>query len=96
MTSRVGRKLHEENEWGWHEILLNHIWHELKVLVWQKTEDATKRHPKNYPELFIPDFLEKYQPKKETEAEAHDLEDIKSILSRPRQSATLESNEQEC
>lgn len=75
--------------------MLNHIWHELKVLQWQKTEDATKRHPKDYPELFLPEFMEKFRPKKETETEAHDLDEIKAILSRPRQSATLKANEQE-
>ena len=57
--------------------------------MWQKTEDATKRHPKEYPELWLPDFMEKYKPKKEKETEAHDLDEIKDILSRPRQSGTV-------
>lgn len=88
-NSRIGLKLHEDNAWGWKEVLLNHIWYELRVLVWQKTEDATKRHPKEYPELWLPDFMEKYKPKKEKETEAHDLDEIKDILSRPRQSGTV-------
>ena len=66
------------------------------MLIWQKTEDATKRHPKDYPELWLPDFMEKFKPKKETETEAHGLDEIKAILSRPRQNVTVKPNEQEC
>lgn len=75
-------------------MLLNYIWHELRVIAWQKTEDATKKHPQNYPELWLPDFMEELKPKKEKEAEVHDLDEIKDILSRPRQGAKVEPNEQ--
>lgn len=93
--SRVALKVSPSNQWDWQEVLLNHIWHELRVLQWQKTEDATKRNPKDYPEIFVPDFLEELKPKKEKEAEAHDLDEIKAILSRPRQGGTLKANEQQ-
>lgn len=95
LGSRVGKKVHKENEWGWTEMLLNRIWHQLQVISWQQTEDAASRHPKNYPELWLPEFMESLKPKHEKELESHDLDDIKSILSRPRQSVTVKPNEQE-
>lgn len=94
--SRLMRIMAPENEWGWNELLTNKTNHLLEVLLWSKTEGATKRPPVGYPELWLPDFMEKFKPKKESESEAHDLDEIKAILSRPRQSATVKANEQEC
>lgn len=93
--SRVAKKIHPENEWGWKEVLLNRVVHELKVLQWQKTEDATKRNPSNYPELWLPDFIKDATPEQENDVAVHDIDEIKDILSRPRIDVTISSNEQE-
>ncbi len=91
--SRVSRAIHPENEWGWKEILLNNIQYELQILQWMKTEDATKRNPQNRPEKWLPEFIKNALPDDTTETEAHDLDEIKDILSRPRQNVTVGSNE---
>jgi len=54
----------------------------LETLVWQQTKDAKKKNPQERPTQFIPDFLKTGDHTKE--AEAHTTEDIKDILSRPR------------
>jgi len=81
--SRVFRTMRPELNWGWQETLLNKMWYDLELLVWSKTEDATKKHPRYKPMPYVPDFL-KLNAKESREYEAHDLDDIKSILTKPR------------
>lgn len=94
--ARVPRLVHPENEWGWEEVLLSRIDYGVRLLFWQNTEDARKRNPQNRPTLNLPKFIEDIMPKEDDkhETEAHDIEDIKDILSRPRQSAIVKANEQ--
>lgn len=91
--SRLMRIMAPENEWGWNELLTNKTNHLLEVLLWSKTEGATKRPPVGYPEPFVPPFI--HRPPKVPDAESHDLDDIKSILSKPRGDVKVSSNEQE-
>lgn len=81
--SRVFRSIRPELNWGWQETLLNKIWYDMELLVWSKTEDATKKHPQYKPLPFVPSFL-KLNAKDAKEYEAHDLDEIKDILTKPR------------
>ena len=88
------RKIAPANEWSWNEILLNRIEYGVRILAWQNSADATEKHPKNYPEQWLPSFIPKPEkPKKNPEQEVMDIDDIKAYLSRPRESAKVESNE---
>jgi len=84
---RTYAKLAPASQWGWSEIMANKMVYLLETLVWMKTKDATKKPPQNRPKPFIPDFMA--QPKTETDPneaiEAHTTDDIKDILSRPRE-----------
>lgn len=79
------------NEWGWNEILLSNLWHQTRVLSWQLGGD--KKTP--YPEPILPDFIKPPKPKSKEmkDAVAMDINDLKAFLSKPRQNATVESNE---
>lgn len=88
------RKLAPANEWSWNEILLNKVEYALRILAWQNSADAAEKHPKHYPEQWLPSFIPKPEkPKKNPEQQAMDLDDIKAYLSRPRQSGSLKANE---
>jgi hypothetical protein len=88
------RKLIPANEWSWNEILLNKIEYALKILAWQNSADATEKHPKHYPDPWLPPFMPKPEkPKKNPEQQAMDIDDIKAFLSRPRESVSLKANE---
>lgn len=83
-----------ENQWTWNEVLLNRIEYALRILAWQNSADASSKHPQHYPEQWYPSFMPKPEkPKKNPEQEAMDIDDIKAYLSRPRESAKVESNE---
>lgn len=88
------RKLIPANEWSWNETLLNRIEYALRILAWQNSKDAHEKNPKHYPEIYRPSFIpEPPKPKKNSEEEAMDLEDLKAFLKRPREGAKVESNE---
>lgn len=82
MKSRLFNKLYPETQWGWDEILANNTNYLLEMLLWAKTEDATKKVPQHRPEPFVPDFMPK--KKKEKESVAMDIDDIEAYLTRPR------------
>jgi hypothetical protein len=90
--SRTHRKLSPSNEWGWQELLLNNLLHSVNILSWQLSGD-----PKvPMPEQWWPDFIPKPKPKKSEamkDAVTMDIDDLKAFLSKPRQNATVESNE---
>lgn len=88
------QKLVPANEWSWNEILLNKIDYGLKILAWQNSADAAEKHPKHYPEIWLPPFMPRPQkPKKNPEQQAMSVDDIKAYLSRPRESAKVKANE---
>ena len=47
-TSRLSIAEHPALEWDTQTYLLSHIEHDLRVIAWQRTEDAA--HKRNYPE----------------------------------------------
>ena len=79
--SRIIIKDAPENIWSWQEVLINKSNHWLGVLAWQNTEDGQSKNPKNTPEMFVPDFIEK--KKKEP---TMDIDEVKALLARDRRS----------
>lgn len=77
---RVFRKINPTLAWGWKEVLLNKANYYLELLVWSKTEDATKG--RNKPEPYYPPFMKK--PKKNPDEIAMDIDDIQKLLTSPR------------
>lgn len=66
-------------------MFLNIVAHKLDTLVWMKTKDAQKKVPQEQPKLTWPSFLEHlFKPKNKAEVQAHDVDDIKLLLSKPR------------
>lgn len=80
---RVYRKIKPDNNWGWSEMLLNKANYLLELILWSRTEDATKKHPQFKPTPFVPPFSEKSEKKKK-EYDARSLDEIKDILTKPR------------
>ena len=68
-------------------MLLNKANYLLEVLAWQQTKDAQKRVPQNAPKMYIPEFMQNVEQTRAINqgSETHDVDDIKNILSRPRQ-----------
>ena len=58
----------------------------LNVIAWQSTKDAAKKVPLNAPKPFMPEFMRNLQTeqKMNKDIEAHDIDDIKAILAKPR------------
>lgn len=92
-TSRVMIKLAPSNQWQWEHILLNNIYHQLRILSWQNTKDATVDNPQHYPEFWTPTFIPKPKPPKTGDGVAMDVDELQDFLSKPRQSVKVESNE---
>lgn len=82
---RVFAKVNPASQWGWNEILQNKMVYALELLVWMKTKDAQKKSQPNRPVPFVPEFMQAIVDK---DAEAHTTEDIKNILSAPRNTPT--------
>ena len=88
------KKLYPTNEWSWNEVLLNRIEYALRVLAWQNSSDAQSKNPKYYPKQYDPPFMPKPEkPKKNSEEEVMDIDDLKAFLSRPRESGKVKANE---
>ena len=64
-------------------MLLNKANYLLELILWSRTEDATKKHPMYKPEPFIPPFS-KQEDKKVSEYDARPIDEIKDILTKPR------------
>lgn len=75
--------------------MLNNIYHQLRILSWQNTADATRDSPQHYPEFWTPSFIEKPKPKRHDDSVSMSIDDLKAFLSKPRGSVKVESNEQE-
>lgn len=78
---RVFTAISPANQWGWSEVLTNKMTYLLELLVWMKTKDAQKKLPQHKPTPFVPEFMGGDVAK---DSEAHEVEDIKAILAKPR------------
>jgi len=78
--------LQPANTWGWQEVLQNQMVYLLNVIAWQSTKDAARKIPINAPKPFIPEFMRSLQTEQQInkDIEAHDVDDIKSILAKKR------------
>jgi hypothetical protein len=56
-TSRYITKIDPSIAWGWPELFSMVQTHSLRMLVWSKTKDATKKNPKDRPEWIGPKFI---------------------------------------
>lgn len=78
---RVFAAINPAAQWGWNEILQNKMVYALELLVWMKTKDAQKKSQPNKPVPFVPEFMRNEVDK---DKESHTTDEIKSILSAPR------------
>lgn len=72
--------------------MLNNLLYMMNVISWQLSGDSKAPMP----EQWWPEFMPKPEPKKSEsmkDAVTMDIDDLKAFLSKPRQSATVESNE---
>lgn len=81
--SRVFRAIRPELNWTWNEALLNKANYLLETILWTKTKDAEKKTPHYKPVPYVPEFM-KLNSKEAKEYEAFDLDELKSILTKPR------------
>lgn len=70
-------------------MLLAKVAYMLEILAWQNTKDATKKNPANTPKLdWLPDYMrklvEKDQNKNNLADRAYDIDELKTILAKPR------------
>lgn len=56
-TSRYITKIDPSIAWGWPELFQMIQTHSLRQLVWSKTKDASKKNPKNAPEMIGPKYI---------------------------------------
>lgn len=56
-TSRYITKIDPSIAWGWPELFAMIQSHSLRQLVWSKTKDASRKHPKNAPEMIGPQYI---------------------------------------
>lgn len=87
---RLYTKLQPALQWGWREVLLNKATYLLETIVWQNATPNSKgkiaQHKRKQPKPYVPDFMKIDQPKGSAAngVEAHDIDDIKTLLSIPR------------
>jgi len=55
--SRYIMKIDPTLSWGWSDLFAMIQAHSLRQLVWTKTKDATKKTPKNAPEMIGPQYI---------------------------------------
>jgi len=56
-NSRYIMKIDPTLAWGWSDLFAMIQAHSLRQLVWTKTKDATKKTPKNAPEMIGPQYI---------------------------------------
>lgn len=84
-SSRIVQSLSPESVWGWNEVLLNKINHNLEISAWLKTYDPKREAEwkSRYPKLFDPNDRE-YIEEAKIKDNAMDIDELRAILSRPR------------